>query len=471
NNDDTDAYGYIYALGNGSGDKFAPALPVWNQFMYDPFKINPNLTTPKGPAPNRLVYKYNRRVTQGSTEKVIEDYQPYNNTLGQIFYHESTVEGNGTYMEPIIFLTQAYIASGTDPVEAKRPKIVTVGANSYIEITIGNSANAKTDISVQTPIAVYENSVSTTSYIKTVRLPDVLTTSNIPFNQAIKAGEEARIRIPIDNPYKAYYVRLGDDSGNAGSWVWRFGTNNGGQGAGDAYSNPPADPSLGIGISSRAYRDCDWRDQTVKVSLLSVNSDAVTVQQYGTVSIDIFDNDELPSDLAANQQVAQNVVKSNPVAGSIQFINNKIIYTHDARIPLLNNVDSFRYEIVYQPSQGSPVNFTAFVYIYVLEAESGGFAACYGNTLITKLRENPPGIRFLWNANPGGSDIYPDNYTGDTDSLTINFGLVTTPKSYKVKPLLSFYNNERVDFAPGNLTIGVLGGSSGDKAIFKWTEK
>ncbi|MDR1200376.1 MAG: VCBS repeat-containing protein, partial [Tannerellaceae bacterium] len=39
NNDDTDAYGYIYALGNGSGDKFAPALPVWNQFMYDPFKI------------------------------------------------------------------------------------------------------------------------------------------------------------------------------------------------------------------------------------------------------------------------------------------------------------------------------------------------------------------------------------------------------------------------------------------------
>jgi hypothetical protein len=136
-------------------------------------------------------------------------------------------------------------------------------------------------------------------------------------------------------------------------------------------------------------------------------------------------------------------------------------------------VDSFRYEIVYQPSQGSPVSFTAFVYIYVLEAESGGFAACYGNTLITKLRENPTDIRFLWNPNPNISDIYPDNYTGGTgsgaDSLTINFGAVTTPKAYKVKPLLSFYNNERIDFVPGDLTIGVLGGNTGDKATFRWT--
>ncbi|MDR3140971.1 MAG: VCBS repeat-containing protein, partial [Tannerellaceae bacterium] len=54
------AYGYIYAFGNGSGDKFAPALPVWNQFMYDPFKINPDLTTPVGPARNRLDYKYHK---------------------------------------------------------------------------------------------------------------------------------------------------------------------------------------------------------------------------------------------------------------------------------------------------------------------------------------------------------------------------------------------------------------------------
>jgi hypothetical protein len=213
----------------------------------------------------------------------------------------------------------------------------------------------------------------------------------------------------------------------------------------------------------------------VKVSLLSVNSDAVTVQQYGTVSIDIFGNDEFPSDLAANQRVAQNVVKTDggPIAGSIQFANNKILYTHDARAPLPNNVDSFRYEIVYQPSQGSPVSFTAFVYIYVLEAESGGFAACYGNTLITKLRESPTDIRFLWNQNPNISDIYPDNYTGGTgsgaDSLTINFGPVTTPKTYKVKPLLSFYNNERIDFVPGDLTIGVLGENTGDKATFRWT--
>ncbi|MDR3141845.1 MAG: VCBS repeat-containing protein, partial [Tannerellaceae bacterium] len=76
----TEAYGYVYAFGNGSGDKFAPALPVWNQFMYDPFKINPDLTTPVGPARNRLDYKYHKRV---DSSPAIFDFQPYNNTLGQ----------------------------------------------------------------------------------------------------------------------------------------------------------------------------------------------------------------------------------------------------------------------------------------------------------------------------------------------------------------------------------------------------
>jgi hypothetical protein len=452
NEDRTDAYGFIYALGNGTGDKFAPALPVWNQFMYDPFKINPDLTTPMGPARNRLEYKYNKKITQGNKDTTIYNYQPYNNTLNQIFYYESTVENNENYMAPIIFLTQAYIAPETDPVKDKHPKIVIEGGKYYIEITIGNKATAKTDISVQTPIAIYETRVSTASYIKTVRLEKVLDTSNNTFNKVIKAGEEYRIRIPVDDPYKAYSIRLGDDSGYAGpgktNWVWRFGDNN---------------------SSSRAYRDCDWSDQTVKVALLSVNSDAVAVQQYGTVSIDIFGNDEFPGDLAADQKLVQKVVKSNPIAGSVLFANNKIIYTHDARATLPDNVDTFRYEIKYTPPKGASATFTAFVYIYVLEAGSGGFSACYGNTLTTKLKENPTGIRFLWNPNPGSSDRYPDDYTGKDDSLTINFGAIAATETYKVKPLLSFYNNERIDFTPAHLTIGVSGGSAGDKTVFRWT--
>jgi hypothetical protein len=209
----------------------------------------------------------------------------------------------------------------------------------------------------------------------------------------------------------------------------------------------------------------------VKVSLLSVNSDAVVVQQYGTVSIDIFDNDVFPDNLPAGhaQRQVQNVVKSHPAAGSISFANNKIIYTHEGKAPLPDNVDTFRYEINYALAQGAPAVFKAFVYIYVLETETGGFAACHGSTFTSKLKEIPAGIRFLWNDNPGGSDIYPDNYTGNTDSLTIHSGAITAPKAYKVKPLLSFYNNERIDFVPAHLTIGVLGGSAGNKAVFKWT--
>ncbi len=457
-------WGYMYAVGNGSGDKFAPALPVWNQFMYSPFKINPkDLTTPVGPAPNPLSYKFNRKVVKNGTPTELEGYQPYNNTLGQAFYHETYDEQGKTYMEPIVFLTESYIVSETSPDNAKRPKVIIDGSNYYIEITIGNKSTAKTDISVQTPISIYNNTISSGTYLKTVRL------TNLGVTSAIKAGEEHRIRISIPDPYTVYRVRLGDDSGNAAGTAfssWKFGTNNGTGVEGEG-TNPPVDSSKGIGIASRAYRDCDWRDQTVKASLISVNSDAVTVQSYNSVLIDIFANDEYPSDLPSDQKLVQNVVKTNPIAGSIVFSNNRIVYTHDGSSTLPNNIDSFRYEIKYKPSGGVLTTFTAMVYIYILESESGGFAACYGDDLTTQLKKNPDNIRFLWNSNT--NQIYPTGYTGGTDSLTIDFGPITTSKTYHIKPLLAFYNNENVDFSPGVLTVGVLGQQPGDKASFKWT--
>ncbi len=468
-------YGFIYAVGNGTGDKFAPARPVWNQFMYDPFKINDDLTTPIGPARDRLMYKYKHEVRndEGTIIKTINNYLPYNNTLGQIPYFTSLSNGTGQLgsFEPIIFLTEAYIVAETSADETKRPKIVTSGGNR-IEITVGNKSTAKTDLSSNTPITVYEESITSSGYLKTVRL------NNLGVTSAIKAGEEVRIKIPITNPYSVYYVRLGDDSGNAAgtAWAaWKFGTNNEGQGAGSSVSNPPADPARGIGKASRAYRDCDWTDQSVKVALVALNPDAVTTQEYGAVLINIFDNDEInindssnpfPTQVAGFKMSNQYIRGSGPVAGTLTFSGNNVIYTHNGTIPP-NNIDTFSYAFTYKPTgSGTAREFYANVYIYIMQPTNGGFGACYGENFTTKLKESPTGIRFLWNSNT--SQIYPTGYTGGADSLTISFGSITTSKTYKVKPLLTLWNGDRIDFLPGDLTISPIGGT-GSNAVMRWT--
>lgn len=467
-------HGYVYALGNGTGDKFTPARPVWNQFVYDPFKINDDLTTPVGPARDRLMFKYKHEVKDedGNVEKTISNYQPFNATVNQAPYFTTLENGTGQLdnFEPIIFLTEAYIVAENSAEIAKRPKIEISGSNAYISITIGNKATAKTDISINTPITIYENEISTItgSFVKTVRLG---TYTGSP----IKAGQEVRIQIPISNAYSVYYVRLGDDSGNpAGTaWEsWRFGTNNEGEGAGTSVSNPPADAERGIGRARRAYRDCDWTDQAVKVSLIALNHDAVTVQEFGSVLVDIFDNDEInindsqnpfPTQKADFQMGSQYIRGTGPVAGTLTFTGNNIIYIHNGTIPP-NNIDTFSYAFKYTPTgSGVERTFSANVYIYIMQPETGGFGACYGNSFTTRLKESPAGIRFIW-WDENGALVDPTT----TDSLTISFGNITTAKTYTVKPLLTTWNNDRIDFVPGKLTISPAGTSTSN-ATMKWT--
>jgi hypothetical protein len=463
--------GYIYALGN-KGDKFAPARPVWNQFIYDPFKINDDLTTPVGPARNRLAYKYKHEVrnNDGTVSKTINNYQPYNATINQIPYFTTLSNGSGqlSSFESIIFLTESYIVAENAKEEAKRPKIVIDKGHAFIEVTIGNRATAKTAISVNTPVAIYENQISLSALLKKVDLIDLGITS------AIKAGESRRIRIPIDNPYSVYHVRLGDDSGYDGqgktNWVWHFGTNNEGQGAGTNVSNPPADPGRGIGKARRAYRDCDWTDQSIRVSLISLNHDAVTVQEFNSVMIDIFQNDEIHVSDASNpfpsrkpgfKMSNQYIRGKGPVAGTLTFSGNNIIYTHNGTIPP-NNIDTFSYAFSYKPTgSGVEKEFFANVYVYIMQPAAGSFGVCYGDNFTTKLKESPKGIRFIWWDGK-------NQYQPSSDSLTIRFGAITTPVTYTVKPLLSTWNNDRIEFVSGQLTVSPLG-ASGSNGLMKWT--
>ncbi|MDR1161757.1 MAG: hypothetical protein LBK45_05405, partial [Tannerellaceae bacterium] len=463
--------GYIYALGN-KGDKFAPARPVWNQFIYDPFKINDDLTTPVGPARNRLAYKYKHEVrnNDGTVSKTINNYQPYNATINQIPYFTTLSNGGGQLnsFESIIFLTESYIVAENAKEEAKRPKIVIDKGRAFIEVTIGNKATAKTAISVNTPIAIYENQISSSTLLEKKGLIDLGITS------AIKAGESRRIRILIDNPYSVYHVRLGDDSGHDGqgktNWEWHFGTNNEGQGAGTNVSNPPADPGRGIGKARRAYRDCDWTDQSVRVSMISLNHDAVTVQEFKSVMIDIFENDEIhvsdvsnpfPSRKPGFKMSNQYIRGKGPVAGTLTFSGNNIIYTHNGTIPP-NNIDTFSYAFRYKPTgSGVEKEFFANVYVYIMQPAEGSFGVCHGDDFTAKLKESPKGIRFSW------WDA-KNQYQPSSDSLTIRFGVITAPVTYTVKPLLSAWNNDRIEFVPGQLTVSPLG-ASGSNGLMKWT--
>jgi hypothetical protein len=464
-------HGFIYALGS-KGDKFAPARPVWNQFIYDPFKINDDLTTPLGPAKNRLAYKYRHEVrnNDGTIEKTIDNYQPYNATINQVPYFTTLANGPGklSSFESIIFLTESYLVAENAKEEARRPKIVIEGSRAFIEVTIGNKATAKTAISLNTPIAIYENRVSPSTLLKKESLVTLGITS------AIKAGQERRIRISVPNPYSVYHVRLGDDSGYDGqgntNWVWSFGTNNEGQGAGTNVSNPPADSGRGIGRARRAYRDCDWTDQSVRVSLISLNHDAVTVQAFKSVMIDVFHNDEINVSDASNpfpsrkpgfKMSNQYIRGKGPVAGTLTFSGSNIIYTHNGTIPP-NNIDTFSYVLRYTPA-GSKVEkeFFANVYIYIMQPATGSFGVCYGDNFATKLKESPKGIRFVWWDEQ-------NQFRPSSDSLTVHFGGITAPKTYTVKPLLSTWNSDRIEFIPGRLTISPLG-VSGSNGLMKWT--
>ncbi|MDR1981200.1 MAG: T9SS type A sorting domain-containing protein [Tannerellaceae bacterium] len=474
------AHGYIYALGNGSGDKFAPALPVWNQFMYDPFKINPDLTTPVGPAVNRLdtAYTFRRKIKDENNHviKTIDEYRPFNGTLTQApnFMGIGTIPGAYPELEPIVFLTEAYIADNDDPDLAKRPKIEKTGTNpTYIYITIGNRATAKTDISANTPILIYtknkvskENAVPQKYILASLQYEISPNTFALFGSNTISAGMEFRFRIALptgfDDPNDIYIVRLADDSDTSSTPpVWRWGEND----------NPAlANANQGIGVARRQFRDCDWNDQWVRVSRYQTIDDAQTVQEFHSVVIDIWDNDILPAAFFANLQIPTDSVailippKAGYLTCSGRGRDSRIEYHHDGRIPLPNAVDSFRYEVKFWDVTTNPHTRrtgASTVYIYILESGTGGFSACYGSQVTITLANKPQNlVSFNWFDETGHDHI------GSGLSRTLN-GVITGDSIYQIQPRINPdpYN---VEFPKGLLTISIATNNTGNITM-RWT--
>jgi hypothetical protein len=475
------AFGYIYAVGNGAGDKFAPALPVWNQFMYDPFKINPDLTTPRRIDGNHAIdrlspaYTFRREVKDenNSVVKVIEHYNPFNGTLLQMPYFTALRSGAGGSFnfEPVVYLTEAYMINNNDPAEAGRPRI-TGSSPYYIEISIGNRSTAKTNIPPSTPVKVYwDNRVS-----KDTRAVEKLLSELKYWNGSawvdfgttkfISAGETVRVQIPLpsgDTGESVYIVRLGDDSDfSSATPVWRWGLN-------DLTEGSP-NPSLGIGVASRRFRDCNWDDQTVRAARNQVIDDTQTVQEYHSVVIEIWENDILPDTyFTGNPAIPNDSMKivAWPKAGALSFSgtgrDSRITYLHADSVPLTQAIDSFRYEVYFLDASRGPATFrrdTATVYIYVLESTTHGFAACYGSETTVALADKPAGVRFDW-------------YTAEDDEL-LGSGRERTAQFladsvYRIHPMMPenmMYSY--LDFPRGMLTVSMATFSS-EHAAMRWT--
>jgi hypothetical protein len=500
-----DYYGFIYAVGNGSGAKFAPALNVWNQLLFDPFKIDPDsVTTRWGLAPNRLDPKYDFvRQIKNTAGQVISErvgYKPFNGTMIQATKID---EQALPHYEPIVFLTEAYIIS--DVTSIKRPKIVSSGTNHYIELTIGNKSSSKTSVLSNIPIAIYtKNTISEATYSAALSktLATVYsqgTTTELGPTFSLAPGQEKTVWIPIGTGAipgagdaivsEVYIVRLGDASGGS-PWVWSFGYN-GGDKYGTTYPCPDFDEGLGPAAST--YRDCDWCDQVVRAARYQTLNDLYTIQEFTSVTMNVMGNDILPvvpkppdtfSFMDTVRLMPWNIVPgSGPIAGFLTFngvagAGARITYHHDDRALLPAGIDSFQYRLTYWDAESNAnVTKTSSVYIYVMKSLTGGFSACYDKTTRIELHNAAPGITFEWHRTQYDNILIQPNsrlrITGEmkADSTywlkPITSTISMTPSAGLTTAQLNYYRT--LNFPRGELKIKLVTYTPGSTALMRWT--
>jgi hypothetical protein len=453
----TSAYSFIYVVGS-NGDKFAPTLPVWNQFMYDPFKIKSDLTTPIGPAPNRLdptLYSYTKIVRNANGQvdpaKTITNFNPYNNTLGQqalVTINENNPEvGGAKSFEPVVFLTESYIvtASGNKPVVNG-----TTNSNAKLAVWFGNKANARASIAAGMPVTIYKNAIQGgIAPYKQVTLTD------FGIYSAIQPGQEVRGEIAVDELYGYYIIRLGDSSDSRNN-IWHFGENE---------RNPNGtdknDPANFTGTVPPSSRDCDWSDQTARASKFVLNDDAYTIQQYDSIKMDLVANDVFMT--LQNTDLTTAVI-TQPVAGTIRITtDNQIIYTHTNRATLPNSVDTFSYSFTYNDVNMGLVTRKALVYIFILENTEQGFSACVNTNFTVKLKTHI-NVTYYWYQANGTEIVSPQNPKNQL-SLTA----IQRDTTFLIEPRV-VSGTFMAPYPKGTLKVSVIVPDAGktEKAL-KWT--
>ncbi|GHT44190.1 hypothetical protein FACS189438_2550 [Bacteroidia bacterium] len=390
--------------------------------------------------------------------------------------------------EPLVFLTEAYIEPNTSD---KGPKIRGAGTGNtapyYIELTIGNRATAQTDISSNTPVAVYKNNSITDANRTTYPLSDLYapgTATALGTGFTVKAGEDTTIWIPVGSTAadanNVYIVRLGDDSDASN---WRFGYNGGKSGT----TYLCTEFNQGIGLASRAFRDCDWCDQVVRAARYRMFDDFYTVQAYNEVPMNILTNDILPNNSSnrffPDLVLAEANINTPPRAGTLTFngrpgANNRVTYRHEGQPnPLFANIDSFEYKLTFfDESLSQNVTKYAWVYIYIMNSSTGGFAACYGAVTNIELQNKPVGVSFEWYKDQSSANLMQAGRTRTT-------GQMFADSTYWLKPVMTNISTaagngvttaqlnhyKTFDFPRGKLTVSLVTPTPGTTALMRWT--
>jgi hypothetical protein len=394
-----DARGYVYAVqANPARTKFAPALMVWNQFMYSPLKINENLTTPRlniHPLSPGLSYVYDKDKDSGIRTFI------YNNTITQavkssLFDEANTAGDTVSVLKPIVFSPDAQVYSA---------KISTSPAG--LVFSIRNNGNGT--LNAATSIRLFRGKAAgyvPSGYYGRIKLgtdlfPNDSITLTYPFLNSGDLGYN-------------YTIRVSDSTYNSTELFMRY------------------------------YEDCNWADNVAEVGSFLLRNDAATVLQGTATTIDLLANDVFPTgcsgQLSATSQITtpggQGVLSGN--FGTFAINNNRLEYTAPS-----GSFPDGVVEVTYSIACNNDTR-TAKLYIYIVEP-CIDFVACKGCPYRLCLNKNPAGkAGFEW-------------YSSDDIFVGTDFPLIPNPQpheSFYVKPRVIDY--ETVDFPRLKIDISLI---------------
>ncbi|MDR1407571.1 MAG: VCBS repeat-containing protein [Tannerella sp.] len=402
----TNAAGFILVV-EGINRDLAPAPPVWNQFHYHPMKIKADLTMPE-----RVFHPLDPDYAFYKNDTDLEKTFVYNGNIMQTVISSSFEHAVGReIIRPIVLTPDAEVIDAALNVSTKK-----------LTFKVRNIGDASLHPSI--PVRIYLNDEANPSIYN-----QVLGTTLYP-------GDVKTYEITVVDVAGVYDIIVGGTLVN-GNMV------------------------------PDAILECDWGNNHVEVATFLVREDLATVPHYGTVLIDVFANDILDSPCNNLPLTAANITTPggpgvlSGTFGSIQIVNNKIMYT--APGPSYgSNLVHFTYKLTCES-----VTRTADVYIYLLESCQGSFTVCRGVPSYTVcLSEEPAHVEFWW-------------YRSDSTYIGNTFPVLTNPSadtSFYVRPHFGnipssdgvWYPFRTKSFPMGRITVKVLGTPLGADTA-RWT--
>ncbi|MDR1666887.1 MAG: hypothetical protein LBS03_04250 [Bacteroidales bacterium] len=346
---DEDARGFICVISHEkNSSKFAPALGVWNQFMYSPLKINEDLTTPRK---NLHPLSFAYRLSDSDTMKT----KLFNNTITQAV---KSADFNGV-LKPIVPLPDAVIFN-----------VEVDSFGQQLTFKVKNVGNAL--LPSKTPITVFRGD---TGYVP--------------------RGYSGKIYLGIDlapgetSPLLRYQIDTIPDF-MADNYTIRVT---------DSTFNKTTDLFLLF------FEECFPANNIAEIGNYILRDDAYTVVQRQTALLDILGNDRLLSRCRPFHLSSADFTLTTPPGsdwGSVRIdtATNSLVYIAPYNYPL--GVVAMEYAV-----KCHELTRKGKIYIYIVESCCDHFYAEKGMPYQLCLRNNPAGEEVSFNWFRNATDTYP----------------------------------------------------------------